>query len=66
MKSNVMPSIVQMEANELNQLVSEVKETVATGAVRVKNNNRRPFGAVDMWNLRRGVKIARLAERWAL
>jgi hypothetical protein len=66
MKSNVMPSIVQMEANELNQLVSEVKETVATGVVNVKNNNRRPFGAIDMWNLRRGVKIARLAQRWAL
>jgi hypothetical protein len=66
MKNNVMPSIVQIEANELNQLVSEVKETVATGVVRVKSNKSRPFGAVDMWNLRRGIKIARLSERWAL
>ena len=68
MKSNVMPSIVQIEANELKQLVSEVKETVATGSIRVKNVKQglKVFGAVDLWNIRRGAKIARLAQRWAL
>lgn len=67
MKSNVMPSIVQIEANELKQLVSEVKETVATGFAQVKNtasNVKTPgFGAVDMWKIRRGAKMARLAIR---
>ena len=41
MKSNVMPSIVQIEANQLKQLVSEVKETVATGVVQVSKAKRK-------------------------
>lgn len=68
MKSNVMPSIVQIEANELKQLTKEVKETVATGIVQVKTvkANAPSFGVVDMWNLRRGAKIARLDRRWTI
>lgn len=65
MKHNVMPSIVQIEAEELKQLVSEVKETVATGIIHTraaKTQSRKVFGAVDMWNIRRGMKTARL--RW--
>ena len=58
MKSNVMPSIVQIEANQLKQLVSEVKERVATGIVQVnKTKSKAPsFGVVDLWNLRRGAR----------
>ena len=68
MKSNVMPSIVQLEANELKQLVTEVKETVATGYIPVsrKKVTANHFGIVDLWNIRRGAKIARLASRWSL
>ena len=52
MKSNVMPSIVQLEANDLKQLVSEVKETVATGYIPVsrKKVSASNFGIVDLWN----------------
>lgn len=66
MKSNVMPSIVQIEANELKQLVTEVKETVATGIVPVtrKKINHTRFGIVDLWNLRRGVRSSRVSTRW--
>lgn len=68
MKSNVMPSIVQIEANELKQLVTEVKETVATGIVNVNKAKTKAssFGVVDMWNIRRGAKLARLAHRWSI
>ena len=68
MKSNVMPSIVQIEANELKQLVTEVKETVATGLVQVNRvkTNTTSFGIVDLWNIRRGAKFARLARRWSI
>ena len=67
MKSNVMSSIVQIEANQLKQLVSEVRETVATGIV--VNNAKKTtlsFGIVDLWNIRRGMKTARLARRWSI
>ncbi len=62
MKSNVMPSIVQIEANELKQLVNEVKETVATGLVQVNNKKASAprFGVVDLWNIHRNMKSAHL------
>lgn len=68
MKSNVMPSIVQLEANDLKQLVTEVKETVATGYAPVSRKKVATgnFGIVDLWNIRRSAKIARLASRWSL
>jgi hypothetical protein len=58
MKSNVMPSIVQIEANQLKQLVSEVKETVATGLVQVNKakRNAASFGVVDLWKIRRSAR----------
>ena len=66
MKSNVMPSIVQIEANQLKQLVSEVKETVATGVIQVKRKQTKSFGVVDLWSIRRGARTARLANRWSI
>lgn len=64
MKSNVMQSIVQIEANQLKNLVSEVRETVATGIVNVKKVKTPSFGIVDLWNLRRGMKTAQALRRW--
>jgi hypothetical protein len=54
MKSDVMPSIVQKSI--LNTIV-EVKETLATG-ITPGRKNRRSFGAVDIWNIRRNSKSA--------
>jgi hypothetical protein len=66
MKSNVMPSIVKIEANQLKELVNEVRETVATNMVQVKSvkRNKANFGIVDLWNIRRGAKTAR--RNWSI
>ena len=62
-----MPSIVQIEVNQLKQLVSEVRETVATGIVVNNAKKTTPsFGIVDLWNIRRGMKTARLVRRWSI
>lgn len=68
MKSNVMPSIVQIEANELKHLVSEVKETVATDLIQVKHikRTRKHFGVVDLWNIHRGIRMATMPRRSAI
>lgn len=68
MKSNVMPSIVRLEANELKQLVTEVKETVAKDFVCTGDTKSAEgrFGIVDLWHIRKRVRIARLASRWSL
>jgi hypothetical protein len=55
MKSDVMPSIVQMGTEELQQLTAEVKETVATG-IQLPKAKKKSFGIVDMWNIRRNAR----------
>ena len=53
-----MPSIVQMEAEVLRQLVTEVKETVALNLDLEEGVQQSSFGTVDMWNIRRTMKTA--------
>jgi hypothetical protein len=57
MKSDVMQSIVQIEAELLNGLVTEVKETLATD-IKKTNKPERSFGIVDLWNIRRNARSA--------
>lgn len=59
MKNDVMPSIVQMGTDELQELTAEVKETVASNLKLVKRTPlSRSFGIADMWNIRRNAKSA--------
>jgi hypothetical protein len=57
MKTDLMPSIVKMEAEVLKNLVKEVKETVANG-INMPAASERKFSAVDMWNIQRNAKSA--------
>ena len=57
MKSDVMPSIVQMDAEELQALTKEVKETVAT-EFQLEQGKKSSFSAVNMWNIRRDARSA--------
>ena len=57
MNSNVMPSRVQMESSHLQQLVAEVKETIATGIEVKQVNSAHSFRAINFWNLRRRQKL---------
>jgi hypothetical protein len=57
MKSDVMDTYVQMEPAILKQLVTEVKETVAT-EVAFEKENKSSFGLVDMWNIRKHGRYA--------
>lgn len=64
MKSNVMPSIVQLEAKALKELTREVKETVATDLLQSDKIKGATFGAIDLWKVRRKVKTARASFNW--
>lgn len=62
--SNVMTSIVQIEGEELRQLVTEVKETLATNLqVVVKANQTKKFTAVDLWKCRNRMRTASSLRR---
>ena len=68
MNSNVMPSILKMGKEELEQLLStaDVKETIANEINLAKNQNR-AFGIVDLWNIQRNIRSAsKLSKRSSL
>jgi len=59
MNSDAVQSIVQMEPRILQQLVTEVKETVATGIEYPKKRvSKNSFGIVDLWNIRKNGRHA--------
>ncbi len=59
MTSKVMPSIVQIEEESLRQLVTEVKETIATNInLQPKVAKQKKFGIADLWNCQRNMRTA--------
>ena len=59
MQNDVMPSVVQMEADELQKLVTEVKETVANFIQYPKTMPaKNTFSSLNMWNIRKGFRSA--------
>ena len=64
MKQELDNSKVYLAQDELNQLVAEVKETVASG-VNLKNDNKNIFSAADLWNIQRmKTRIQRRSGLW--
>jgi RecB family endonuclease NucS len=63
METIVRHSIVQMEAEELRQLVTEVKETVAEGYRVTGTSKKTSFGIIDLWNIQRKKRTATLNFR---
>ena len=57
MKSDLVHSIVQMEADVLKRLVTEVPETVAMD-VQLPKEKKNSFGVVSLWNIRRNSRYA--------
>ena len=58
MNHNVNPSIVQIDKEDLKQLVTEVKETLATNINLQSTPKNKKFAIVDMWNCQRNVRTA--------
>ena len=57
MKHDVMPSVIQIGQEELDQLTKEVKETVATEMSKSKGG-KSSIKVVDLWNIHRSAKSA--------
>ena len=64
MISKVMPSIVQIEKENLKGLTREVRETLATDINEAKTIKRKNFGIVDLWNCQRKVRTAVSMRRY--
>ena len=64
MKQELDNSKVYLDNEELNSLVTEVKETVATG-LNLKNEDKNIFSAADLWNIRRmKTRVQRRSTLW--
>ena len=63
MKSNVISSRVQMEPVLLQQLVAEVKETIADGVEMSESENSNSFKAINFWNLQRKGRYANVSTK---
>lgn len=63
MKGQVMPLYEQLATEELNELVTETKETVA----KQHADTEKKFGSIDLWNRQRQMKQASgFLRKWEL
>lgn len=58
MNSNVTRSVINMEPEELKELVTEVKETVARDL-----NEKQMFSAADLWRIQKLMRTAHSSRR---
>lgn len=58
MKTNVMPSVIQIEKESLNKLIAEVKETIAHDIKVPSKGIHKKFGIADLWNCHRNIRSA--------
>lgn len=58
MRIDANPSVVQMEPEVLNNLVREVRETLATD-IQLPEVKQPLFTLADLWNIRRNARTAR-------
>ncbi len=63
MKIDARQSIVQIEPEILQNLVKEVKETLAVDMSREKAQSR-AFTSADLWNIRRNTRSAQARLSW--
>ncbi len=56
-------SIVRIEPAILNELVKEVKETLATN-IQMSETAKPKFTSIDMWNIHRNARTARSRFSW--
>ena len=64
MTSNLMPSLIQIEKEKLKNLLTEVKETLATDITLTPQKKTIKFGIVDLWNCQKNIRTARSMRRY--
>jgi hypothetical protein len=58
MNSNVKPSIIKIERNNLKEFMTETKETLARDVNLHQPVRAKKFGIIDLWNCQRMMKTA--------
>jgi len=63
MTSKTHPSIINIQKDNLKQLTTEIKETLAT-SLRIAPEEDKKFSVVDMWNSQRNIRTAISRRRY--
>ena len=63
MTTKKAPSVIQMDREELAKLLTSVNETLATDAAHLDVEEKKSFGAVQLWNIRRQARYNGLTIR---
>lgn len=64
MKINTLPSVVQIDRKSLKNLVTEVKETLATELTgQISTLTHKKFTIVDLWNCQKTLRTAASRRR---
>jgi hypothetical protein len=64
MRNDTKTAVVQMEANVLAELLTEVKETIASDInLNELVSKKHRYGIVDLWNMRRNTRTANNRRR---
>ena len=65
MKKDLMDTLVPMKKEDLQQLCSEIKETIAKDVVihETAKAKETSFGAGDLWSLQRKMRLVRGLNR---
>lgn len=56
MKTEITKSVIQLDKTSLQELVQEVKETIATDVIEHLKASKKVFSAADLWNIQRNKK----------
>ncbi len=63
MKTSTKGIISTMNEKEMKELLSETKETIATGILK-NNKTKRTFAVVDLWNMQKKHKTLGSSTKW--
>jgi hypothetical protein len=61
MNTSSVGIVTPINKDEMNELLKETKETLATGIL--KNTNAETFAVVDMWKVRKTARLATASRR---
>lgn len=64
MTTNVTPSVIKIDREDLKKLVSEVKETLATDVdIQRTTAIQKKFNIADLWNCQKALRTAASRKR---
>ncbi|MBC7535988.1 MAG: hypothetical protein H7258_09875 [Ferruginibacter sp.] len=63
MKTNTISNVTPISKNEMEALLKETKETIATGILK-NVSKKQTFGVIDLWRMQKKHKTLGSSTKW--